>query len=278
MFTDALKIGATVATPLGVIGLVSTLLLFFYYRRQKSQERQLQALPPEQRAQAVDTLLSRYKLDITNLTREQKFELLCREMDKASGQTKLFVITSALVFIVCFIIAALAYANGKSLPPTPSPGPTPAPNRIFTNDPEVTGFLEEVWLGFLRESDGKREQISEATIKFELKDGNLTGKLLGTNPVTRERPFEATYKYGHLSCHYFAQSQHRIGAAVWLFKGKPQDGVLTGYWLATDPEQNKIVSGPFVLTRKADREAVLREHEAWLNQPLYSFIEKESKP
>ena len=58
----------------------------------------------------MDNLLTRYQLSAGNLKREQKYELLCKEMDKKAASIKLAVIVAAIVFVVCFAMASLPYA------------------------------------------------------------------------------------------------------------------------------------------------------------------------
>jgi hypothetical protein len=87
--TELLRIGANIATPLGGFGLLVVVLLIVYQIYLKYKERQLQRLPEDQRAKAIDDMLSRYNLDAKNLTREQKYELLIREMDHKAKNVRL---------------------------------------------------------------------------------------------------------------------------------------------------------------------------------------------
>src|SRR4051794_19310399 len=79
---ETLKTAANVATPLGLIGLVVALLLFAYYRYLRGQERQILVLPEADRAKHVDLWYARVGLDISNLTRDQKFDFVRLELER----------------------------------------------------------------------------------------------------------------------------------------------------------------------------------------------------
>jgi hypothetical protein len=140
---EVLKTGATVATPLGAIGFIAGLAFFAYYRYLKSQERRLQAIPESERASSVDSWYARLGLTIQNLTRQQKYEFVCREMDKRTNFAKLLVITLAVVFVICFGIAALSFWRGSRS----------------------------------AEADELRDEIKATTAKLTALVGDLSGKL-----------------------------------------------------------------------------------------------------
>jgi hypothetical protein len=109
--SEAIRIGANVATPLGLVGMVAALILFGYYHYLKHQERKLLALPESERAKRVDLWYSQIGLDISNLTREQKFEFISRELERRAAQARLLIVTLALVIVICFAIAAIAFIS-----------------------------------------------------------------------------------------------------------------------------------------------------------------------
>jgi hypothetical protein len=106
---ETLKTAANVATPLGLIGLVVALLLFAYYRYLRGQERQIVALPEADRARHVDLWYARVGLDISNLTREQKFDFVRLELERRRSFARLLVLTVAVIVGFCFVVAAFAY-------------------------------------------------------------------------------------------------------------------------------------------------------------------------
>ena len=118
--SDIFRIGANVATPLGLLGFVAAAAFYLLLRLLRHQERQLTQLPPEERAKAVDHFLTRYKLSAENLTRDQKYALILAEMEKRYKLTRLIVIVSASTFVISLLIGIAAHTFAAS-----SVGPKP---------------------------------------------------------------------------------------------------------------------------------------------------------
>lgn len=129
---QVLSIAANVSTPLGLLGLLAAFGFYMYSRKLRSEERLVAALPAEQRAQAVDDLLTRYGIDGTGLSPEQKYDLIRQELTERSRQKRLLTIVGAVVFVICFVVATVATFWPKKEPvvtggePPPKP---PAPKR-----------------------------------------------------------------------------------------------------------------------------------------------------
>jgi hypothetical protein len=123
--TEILRIGATVATPLGLLGLIAALGYYVYSRRLKHEEKQLKALPPAERAHIADQRLSRYGIDGSNLTRDHKNQLILNEMEKRYRLARLYAFLFAVVFIICFGFASITFiysiGTGSSFKTLPSP-------------------------------------------------------------------------------------------------------------------------------------------------------------
>ena len=81
---ELLKIGASVPTLLGILGMALVVALFVYYLRLRSEEVKLRQIPRDQRAQAFDTYLTRYKIETSNLNPQQIYELIRLELEKAN--------------------------------------------------------------------------------------------------------------------------------------------------------------------------------------------------
>src|SRR5262245_2673740 len=112
---EVLAIATSVATPLALLGLVAALAFYAYQRRLRNAEKTLELLPPDQRASNIDSYLTRYGIDGKGLTREQKFQLIKDEMDRRHRQASISKVLAAAVFLVCFVVAAFAYAfHGES--------------------------------------------------------------------------------------------------------------------------------------------------------------------
>src|SRR4051812_38288492 len=92
---DALKVGAAVTTPLGLIGFVVALVYFLRARQLKNEETALRMLSPEDRPKNLDQTLTRYNIDAGNATREQKFKLISDEMAKRHRRDILRMLISA---------------------------------------------------------------------------------------------------------------------------------------------------------------------------------------
>jgi hypothetical protein len=106
---DVLRIGAAVGTPLSLLGLIAALCYYLYSRHLKHLEQQLQALPADERARIVDAKLTRYKIDGSKLTRNDKNRLILDEMDKRYRLARLCASLLSIVFTTCFAVAAGAY-------------------------------------------------------------------------------------------------------------------------------------------------------------------------
>jgi hypothetical protein len=115
---EILRIASQITTPIGLLGLMAALGYYFYARHLKHAERTLDVLPPEERARLADSRLSRYRLDARNLTREQKNDLIAEEMRRRHRFACIVAILGALVFVICFGIAAYTYRQLKPTDPT----------------------------------------------------------------------------------------------------------------------------------------------------------------
>ena len=112
----------TVGTPIGLIGLVVGLIFYGYSRYLGSTEKQLELLPKEDRAKSVDHYLTRYGIDGSNLTRDQKYNLILIEMKKRHSRILKCVYVSAAVFVIALVLVVVAYlwrpSNSTASEPT----------------------------------------------------------------------------------------------------------------------------------------------------------------
>ena len=119
--TDILRIGTSVTTPLALLGLIAALGYYFYSRHLKHEEKKLEALPPIERARVADQRLSRYGIDGSNISRNDKSRLFADEMEKQFRLARLYAFLFAIVFIICFGFALIGYiytnidTTGKNL-------------------------------------------------------------------------------------------------------------------------------------------------------------------
>src|SRR4051794_32237505 len=96
---QVLQIAVGVATPLALLGLVSALVYGAYLRRLKHREAVIGQLPEAERARAADDDLTRYGLDVRNLSAKQKIQLLSEELARRHSRARLIIVVSASVFI-----------------------------------------------------------------------------------------------------------------------------------------------------------------------------------
>src|SRR5262249_6626340 len=113
---EILRIGATIATPIGLLGFALALAYFLRVRRMKHVEAIVDKLPQEARAQFLDESLRKYGIDASNATREQKLHLIKDEMDKRYRLSKLYTIALAIVFTICFAFAVYVFIRGFPQP------------------------------------------------------------------------------------------------------------------------------------------------------------------
>jgi hypothetical protein len=77
---------------------------------------------PLERAQQVDEFLTRYGLDATNLTREQRFTLIREEMNRRFSLKRFYLITVVSACVICFAMAVF-FAKGRDLQEGVTGGP-----------------------------------------------------------------------------------------------------------------------------------------------------------
>jgi hypothetical protein len=60
------------------------------------------------------------------------------------------------------------------------------------------------------------------------------------------------------------------GAEAYFLAGRPDTGLLVGYWTGWDPEIRKIVTCPYVLSRQRDAAKIAAENKDWLERDCYT--------
>lgn len=120
---ENLWVAGNISTSLSLAGLIAALAYYAYSRRLRSREKLAELLPPGSREKHLDDQLTRYGIDGTNLTREQKNGLISAEMDRRYRLARLYVLLGAVVFVTCFALVVIASAVGKPTPPSTPPDP-----------------------------------------------------------------------------------------------------------------------------------------------------------
>jgi hypothetical protein len=117
--TEVLRTAVNVTTPLALLGLAAALAYFAYVRRLKHQEKQIDSLPPDQRATAIDQYLTRYGVEGRHLKSPDKLALIRTEMGQRHRRALVYVVVAAVVVVVCFALAVAAYSfhSAEAKPP-----------------------------------------------------------------------------------------------------------------------------------------------------------------
>lgn len=144
---EILRVATGVATPLALLGLVAALAFLAYTRRLKRDESVLESLPQEERANAADEYLTRYRIDGTDLTPADKLSLIRDEMAKRHQRALSYVGAAAVVTVVCFGLAVASYmyrpAARAAEVPAPPADDAPSPNAATeTPPPEFIPSME----------------------------------------------------------------------------------------------------------------------------------------
>ncbi len=120
---EVLTVALRVATPLALLAVVAALAFYAYWRRLRREEKQLALLPAKERAASVDEFLTRYRLDAANLTRDQRFQLIQRELETRHRRAVLGMAIAGVAVMVCFVAATAAYMLRADRPnPSPNAG------------------------------------------------------------------------------------------------------------------------------------------------------------
>jgi hypothetical protein len=114
---EAMRIATTVGTPIALGAVTLVLAYFAYVRTLRHREKQLEAIPPPQRAKLEDETLTRYGVSGEKLTKAQVYELLQQEMRYAARRDTLRWVVVPGVVLIAIITVTLAYLLAPAAPP-----------------------------------------------------------------------------------------------------------------------------------------------------------------
>jgi hypothetical protein len=160
--TDILRIGAAVTTPIGLLGLIAALGYYFYSQHLKHEEKKLEALPPAERAHIADQRLSRYGIDGSNLTRDNKNRLIFEEMEKRYKLARLYAFLLAVVFVICFGPASITFIYSVSTDRSFRSSPSTEPYQANINMETIRNNWNEALaklIPLLRKTSLKTEDL-----------------------------------------------------------------------------------------------------------------------
>lgn len=123
MGPEALRIAATVVTPIALICFVVAVLAWLRFRHYQHEERQLSALAEPDRAKDREEWFIKAGFDLANATREQKHEFALKKLEqdgekarRASADNRLYAILAAVAFLILFVVATVAYLLAEDKP------------------------------------------------------------------------------------------------------------------------------------------------------------------
>jgi Carboxypeptidase regulatory-like domain len=103
---SALKTGASITTLVGLLGFIVACVFLSYLARTRAETKRLELLPSKDRAKVLDPYLLRYKLNLTKLPDERRYDLVVREMNLRSRKQLVASTLGAAVFVSCVAIIA----------------------------------------------------------------------------------------------------------------------------------------------------------------------------
>jgi|GEM_PF-6111023 len=167
---EILRIVSNVGTPMALLAVVIALAYYTYCRWLQYAQKKLELLPQDQRAKAVDNYLTRYNIDGSNFTREERVRLIREEMQKRHRLALFALVSAAVLFASCFGAAVWAYVSYPSREQTKSTeknGEKP-PRESYAVD--ITGVQAR--------PVGGRSGWMVATLTFSAEVPNSVGQLV----------------------------------------------------------------------------------------------------
>ena len=124
-----------------------------------------------------------------------------------------------------------------------------------------------------KSSDPSTETISKELVDLSIFGNKLNGNITTTDQRVRSHRItsgsfanEPTgQKRGIVIISAAGNDPERhIGGFSYVLTGNFADGILTGYWTGYDPDENRIVTCPYILTR--DEDFYKHNNDVWLRQ------------
>jgi hypothetical protein len=146
MIVDLPSVGAKITTLIGLLGFAVACAALAYIQRMREKRKLIRTLPADQRAQAIDKMLTRYGLSLSDMQDdEMKFLLVTREMDTRSSTSRYYVALGLAAFVLCFAMLLFFGRKGAS-PPLPQPvqRTVPDPQRVAEAESAVIAYKKEI--------------------------------------------------------------------------------------------------------------------------------------
>ena len=100
-----------VTSVLSLVAFVAACLVEMHRRRMLRQERLIGLLPEEERAQQVETVLDRFSVKTTDLTKDQRYRLARKLLEQRAERFRLFVVVVGLAVFLGVGLAVYAYTR-----------------------------------------------------------------------------------------------------------------------------------------------------------------------
>jgi hypothetical protein len=158
-------------------------------------------------------------------------------------------------------------------------------SAVFTNLDRIANLIEIVntsratsssqitgeWTGVFREcfNTCNHEGISSELVVFKQRDNFIKGSTSCSDKLIRSWNLTGYYQNGFLVTYYTFNRSAGSGMVAYILEGTPEMGLLLGFWTGYDPENRKLMSCPYVLSRNKDVDQVKRNYSQWLNRRCF---------
>ncbi|MBL8209211.1 MAG: hypothetical protein JNK87_00785 [Bryobacterales bacterium] len=105
------KIVGSITTAFSLVAFLAALGAWLYKASLERHERFIKSAPERDRARLVEAALGHYRIDPTNLTKQQQFEALMAQIN--AGEAKLRIRAQVLAFVVVVLAAFSAFAISR---------------------------------------------------------------------------------------------------------------------------------------------------------------------
>ena len=126
------------------------------------------------------------------------------------------------------------------------------------------------WLGVFRESVSNTNQeditIELVALKQLSNSKDVQGSVDTAQGLLRKWNLQGHFENEVLVLAYFGRREAGAGGVAFVLKGKPEMGILRGYWTGYDPERGMLMSCPYILTKEKNEEQAKTQNAVWLNR------------
>lgn len=138
MMWDAIRY---VSTPLTLLAFLAAVAAILYRHRCQRKIRELEALPPKDRAEMALAKLETYSIKHDNLTREQKFGLMMEVLRHRRERYRIAAIVALLFAAIAATAASIGFLKSQN-----GPSRIPEPVRVTTKiDPEKCVYRQKAY-------------------------------------------------------------------------------------------------------------------------------------